>query len=173
MLSHGDKVELIGRYLDDSGLRVMVETGLYGGGGSGMNFTARLDLYVIVDKDEENCRIARDNYPPPLTTVLCGDSGVLMPRVLADLQGPALFWLDAHLVVDIDETEALDEWPCPLLAELDALNGWLYAPESTVLIDDVRLFGSYGWPARSQVLASLDAWTVEDRDDVIRCTPRA
>jgi len=172
LLSHGDKVELIGRYLADSGLTTMVETGLYGGGGSGMNFP-QLDEYLIIDKDPENCRVARENFPPPRTHVLCGDSGALLEYAVAHLTGPALFWLDAHLVVDIDETDALDEWPCPLMRELAALNGWLYAPESTVLIDDVRLLGSYGWPARPDVLAQLDAWVVEDRDDVIRCTPRA
>ena len=169
MFSHGDKVDLIGRYLADSGRRVMVETGLYGGGGSGMNFVDRLDLYVILDMDAENCLTARANFPAAV--VVSGDSGKTLPGLLERLHVPALFWLDAHLVADIDETAALDKWPCPLLDELAAIHAWPHAYTSTILIDDVRLFGSYGWPNRADVLAACHGWQLAEADDILRLTP--
>ena len=173
MFSHAEKVELIRRYLVDSGCKVMVETGLYGGGGSGMNFagTPLLDCYVILDKDPENCRIAKDNYPD--AHVICGDSAKTLPGLLARLKVPALFWLDAHLVVDLDEMEALDEWPCPLLGELAAIKAWPHWALSTILIDDVRLLGSYGWPNRADTLAACDGWPAVDEHDILRLTPHA
>lgn len=171
MFSHADKVDLLGSYLTDSRARVLVETGLYGGGGSGMNFVDRVAQYVILDKDPGNCRIAKDNYPDAL--VICGDSGREMPGLLSRLHVPALFWLDAHLVVDLDETDALDEWPCPLLAELEAIRAWEHGYTSTVLIDDLRLLGSYGWPSPWDVLGACSGWAFAEGNDIIRLTPRA
>jgi hypothetical protein len=169
LLSHAEKVELLGQYLTDSQARVLVETGLYGGGGSGMNFVDRIGQYIILDMDEGNCRIAKENFPDAL--VVCGDSGTTLPGVLARLHVPALFWLDAHLVVDIDETEALDEWPCPLLPELAAIAAWEHGAASTVLIDDIRLLGSYGWPSRGDVLGACSGWALAEAHDIIRLTP--
>lgn len=177
MLSHADKVELIRGYLDMSGLKVMVETGLYGGGGSGMNFLSTLERYIVLDKDPQNCATAREYHPAQIAagtvSVVEGDSGARLPGVLRRLDGPAFFWLDAHLVVDIDEVDALDQWPCPLLRELEAVRAWPWAFRSTVLIDDVRLFGSYGWPDRASVLAACDGWAVHEAQDILCLTPHA
>lgn len=171
MLTHAEKVELIRGYLNACGSRIMVETGLYGGGGSGMNFAREglLDLYVILDLSEENCDLAKQSFPD--AWVICGDSAQTIRVALAQIHQPCLFWLDAHLVADIDTTEALDLNPCPLVGELEAIRAWPHAHASTILVDDVRLFGSYGWPTASAVHALTDGWQVAEADDVLRLTP--
>jgi len=94
-------------------------------------------------------------------TLLHGDSGKLLPGVLAKLPGPALVWLDAHWSHDLGTAPTA----CPLLAEIAAV---VNAPVRCVtLIDDARLFtGRDGWPALADIEA---AFGYEGRvvDDVI------
>lgn len=164
-LAYGEKLELLRSYLQASGLRTMVETGLYNGRGSGMELADLLDTYYIIDVSEEQIVAAiKQGY----TDVWTGDSGVLMPGVLASLHKPAFFWLDAHLVSTEDEPNA-----SPLLAELAAIVAWPHATTSTVLIDDVRLMARKGWPSLEQVLAVCESvWSCTVARDVLRCVPR-
>ena len=64
--------------------------------------------------------------------------------------------------------------PTPLLEELKAILTWEHAPASVVLVDDMRLLGQPGWPARAD-LAGLDLgeiWDAEETADILRLTPR-
>jgi hypothetical protein len=99
-----------------------------------------------------------------------GDSGSILPRVLAALEHPALFWLDGHYMGSGTARADLDS---PVQAELTsllrhAIRGHL------VLIDDARLFtGKDGYPT----LEALRAWIERERPgtrveveaDIIRC----
>ena len=103
--------------------------------------------------------------------LLLGDSGSLLPDVLASLDHPALFWLDGHYMGGSTARAELDS---PVQAELSSLvrhrvRGHL------VLIDDARLFdGGAGYPT----LDELRAWMARERPgtrveveaDIIRCT---
>ena len=102
--------------------------------------------------------------------VRTGDSAYLLPMLLASRNGPAFFWLDAHLV-----EEAYEENSSPLDAELAAILAWPHAAGSVVLIDDVRMMGREGWPAVRGVLEQAYVrpghWAMEVKDDILRLTP--
>lgn len=96
----------------------------------------------------------------PNVRVLQGDSGTRLRQLVAELQGPAVFWLDAHWSgLDTAGREA----ECPLIAELTILND---APhEHSLLVDDARLFAAppprphraEKWPDLGAVLDALRA----------------
>ncbi len=66
---------------------------------------------------------------------LQGDSATRIREVVAALEEPALFWLDAHWSgLDTAGREA----ECPLLAEVAAINASPWG--HVVLVDDARLF---------------------------------
>lgn len=160
LLEGGGKVQVLRDYLQKTGLRTLVETGLYEGRGSGGSCLDLLDSLVIIDISPDNCDKAGRNYPS--ARVIQGDSGEVLPAILPDL-GPALFWLDAHAV-----TDDLEENHSPLLAELDAILAWPHAAQSVVLIDDVRMMGLPGWPTLDDVLALSDGWEATVKDDILR-----
>lgn len=165
LLEGSGKVQVLRDYLQKTGLRTLVETGLYEGAGSGGGCIDLLDSLVIIDISPENCDKAGRNYPS--ARVIQGDSAEVLPAILPDL-GPALFWLDAHYVVDYDTEDVLDKYPVPLIRELSAIVSWQHAPQSVVLVDDVRLFGAYGWPTLDDVLALADRWNATVKDDILR-----
>lgn len=71
----------------------------------------------------------------PHIRVLGGDSGNVLQEVLAGLDQPAVFWLDAHW--SGSNTAGVDA-ECPVLAEISLLNR--LAQPHAVLVDDARLF---------------------------------
>jgi hypothetical protein len=168
VLQQSEKHRLVLEYAQPYG--VLVETGLWNG--QGATATAKeqrpeLACYAI-DIAEKNVIRVRLRGVAAWT----GDSGVLLPRLLAPIERPACFWLDAHSATEGDDYLAAH--PSPLLAELHAILAWPHADRSTVLVDDLRLLGAPGWPARSE-LAELDLgvrWHAEDADDILRLTPR-
>lgn len=173
-LSPAEKQAVIHSYLEAGGYDLMIETGIWAGNGAGHQMRD-LATIVMVDIDQGNCDAAR-RYAGigvhPVYTV-CGDSAVALADVLRVFDRPALFWLDAH---SVEELDGKTESPCPLLAELEAILAWPHAAASTVLIDDRRLLGEqYGWPEVAEVAALLhshDYWTVDVDQDIIRSVPR-
>lgn len=106
----------------------------------------------------------------PRVTLLLGDSGIVLPQVLATLDHPALFWLDGHYMGEGTARAQLDT---PVTQELAALLGHQVRGH-VVLIDDARLFdGTDGYPTIAEVRAQVErerpgsALRVES--DIIRC----
>lgn len=171
------KVLLLAEYLDAWGLRTLVETGLYLGGGSGFGVLDRLERYVVIDAQMDNCRDASRHLADlgawtPLWGVHCGDSARVLPAQLPLLDGPALFWLDAHA---ISADEGLPGFP--LVRELEAVASWEHGPRSVVLVDDLRMMdgGLDGSPGLDWIRGYADScelWDRAERDDVMRLTPR-
>ncbi len=153
--------------------RFIVETGVWQGNGSCMRFAQQATQtdpgseYVGVELDRGSAELAwRRGFD-----VRVGDSAELLPGLLAARNGPAFFWLDAHLVV-----EAYERNHSPLRAELAAILAWPHAAGSVVLIDDVRMMGRDGWPGLRELLEQAyvrpGLWQVELREDILRLTPR-
>jgi hypothetical protein len=86
--------------------------------------------------------------------------------VLASLDSPTLFWLDAHPCTD----RAARSTAIPLLAELAAIAEHP-VNNHAVLIDDMRLMGTAGFP-RTEELA-LPAYRFEQVGDIGVLTPDA
>jgi hypothetical protein len=106
----------------------------------------------------------------PHVELLVGDSAVVLPRVLRQIQHPALFWLDGHFM---GGSTARAEEDSPVRHELSAL---LSHPVRAhlVLIDDARLFdGSAGYPTISELRSWIErerpGSDVQVQDDMIRC----
>jgi hypothetical protein len=174
------KTETLVGYAEEYGLDVLIETGLDRGRGSGMGYG--FGHYIVLDYGKENVAAAQAaGFDARL-----GDSGLLMSDALAVLDGPALFWLDAH-GIDCHSRQVIsaEEFPgwekMPLLRELEAIAGWDYAEDSVVLIDDMPAMaywvsvGSGGGPDWRAFDAFLDGlfvrWERELRDGILRLTP--
>ena len=100
--------------------RFLVETGVWEGRGSLMQFASEGTEYVAVETDRSSAELAwARGYD-----VRVGDSAELLPDILAARDGPAFFWLDAHLV-----TEAYEVNHSPLMAELETILLWPYAAD--------------------------------------------
>jgi hypothetical protein len=107
----------------------------------------------------------------PHIRILEGDSGVVLPEILAQVHEPAVFWLDGHYS---GPGSARADRDTPIEAELAAI-GDHAVRNHVILIDDAREFGTGDYPS-AEALTSLlrthyPASTIEIRDDILRCTP--
>lgn len=102
-----------------------------------------------------------------------GDSAQVLPRLLADLDEPAVFWLDAHWCGG--ET-ARGTRETPIVQELLAI---LNHPIRThaILVDDAWIFGTGDYPPLGFVLDllrhALPEAVVEVRFGVVHAIPKA
>jgi len=153
-------------------LTTLVESGTYLGD---MVAAVRKHFERIysIELGPELAERARDRFAgDPGVTILCGDSGTVLPGLLGTIERPCIFWLDGHYS---GGNTALGEVATPILRELDGILD--LAPGShVILIDDARLFtGEDGYPRLEDVSELLRhrrpsaAFAVED--DVIRIFP--
>lgn len=164
-LGYAAKLDVLRDYATRYPCGVFIETGLYGGRGSGMALLDLFRRYIAVDIDPANCDAACEVSPH--AEIWQGDSGSELPPILAGVSEPAMFWLDAHVVCEPDDPAGHS----PLLAEIAAILAWPHAAQSVVLIDDVRLMGTAGWPTEAQVWDAIgDSWASEIREDIWRLT---
>ncbi len=106
----------------------------------------------------------------PRVTVLHGNSADLLPGILAELDVPALFWLDGHFSGGI--TGGPKE--PPILDELRAVLGHP-VKNHVIIIDDARLFrGREGYPRIKDVWALLagSGYDMIVQSDLIRIQRR-
>lgn len=128
--------------------RTFIETGTYRG-----DMLARLmgiyDRLYSIERDPEFYRAAaRRFHNSPHVKVCHDDSAVALSRILAEVSGPCVVWLDAHPAPG-------EPGEVPLLAELRAV---LAHPGGghRVVIDDIRGFsGERGWPSLAEIVELL------------------
>jgi hypothetical protein len=125
---------------------VFVESGTYlGGTVAFMRPHARRIISVEIEPtlyEAARRRFANDRN----VELLLGDAATVIPEVAAELQRPALLWLDGHFTGGVNTMagEAVEPAPGILesLGRLDLPSGM------TVVVDDVRLFGrGEGFPS--------------------------
>ncbi|BAN69810.1 O-methyltransferase [endosymbiont of unidentified scaly snail isolate Monju] len=119
------------------GLSVFVETGTYRGK---MVFAMRpyFGRIVSIELAEELAQRAQTLFSTcPEVTIVQGDSAERLVEVLADLDEPALFWLDGHY--SGGET-GHGRKSTPILEELEAIYGHDVA-DHVIAIDDALCFG--------------------------------
>jgi hypothetical protein len=148
-------------------LKTLIETGTYYGDmveaqrrrfGRIISIELSRDLHRSAVKRFSNARNV---------TILEGDSGLLLPRVLSERQEACLFWLDGHYSAGVTARGDLET---PILKELDAIlsHPWPHV----VLVDDARCFGQGDYPSidgiRASVVDRRPGWTVSVADDIIR-----
>ena len=84
-----------------------------------------------------------------------GDTRQVLGRIVPQLTGPAVFWLDAHWSAGKTAGETNE---CPILAEIAILNASPY--DHMILIDDARLFMAPP-PPPHRLDQWPDIWTIE------------
>jgi hypothetical protein len=166
-MPHLLKQRVIQEYAREFHLPVLVETGT--------NYAHMIyvqkghfgEIYSI-ELDAHKAESARRKFAGnPNIHILEGDSGVVLPKLLPDLKGRCIFWLDGH---DF-------EMSTPVKLELDALFGGTTG-EHVILIDDANWFnGSGGYPTLDELRRRVDreypGGRMEVKDNIIRiCRPR-
>ena len=104
--------------------------------------------------------------------ILQGDSGQVLPQLLANIAEPALFWLDGHYSADIT---AKGEKETPIMKELGNISRHP-VKQHVILIDDARCFdGTHDYPTLKELEGiARQYWpdsTFEVRDDIVRIAP--
>jgi hypothetical protein len=167
------KQRIVKAILRESGVDTVVETGTFTGDMVAA-LVGRASRIVSVELDDTLYeRAVRRFASIPTVELLHGDSALLLPRVVEQLAGPALFWLDGHYA---GSGTARTNVASPISEEVAAL---LNHPASghVVLIDDARYFtGEDGYPTvdalRGAILARQPEADFVVKDDIIHWTSR-
>jgi hypothetical protein len=152
-------------------VRVFVETGTYRGETT-LALREVVDRCVTIELDPTLHAGAQRKFAgKDGIELMHGESGDLIIEVLATLDEPALFWLDAHYSGP-GTARGVDD--SPILRELDAI---LRHPvkDHVVIIDDAREFvGANGYPTvrRLAKLVGRHGYAIRIRDDLIRVYAR-
>ena len=162
----------VAQYGHRFGLHTLVETGTYYGE-MVASMRRHFDRIYSIELDPKLAEISRHRFASDTgISVLEGDSQVLIPQVVAELDHPALFWLDAGYYGVHPANGDLSR----LLTELRAILS-SPIPNHVVLMDDARCFVG----AKNKFTAAeLVAWIekefpgrkAEIARDIFRVTPR-
>jgi len=153
------------------GLDTLVETGTYLGD-TVATLRPRFRRVISIELSAQLAAAASERFTAtPGVTILEGDSAQLLPSVLADLNGPALFWLDGHWSGGVTARGDVDS---PVVAELEAVLSDRY--QHVVLIDDARCFvGWDGYPTLTELRGLIGRLRpnakVAVRDDIVSVVP--
>ena len=156
------KREMLLEYKKRHNLQILVETGTFKGD-TVEAMRGEFKKVYSIELSEKFYGEAKKRFAGVSNVELHqGDSGKVMPEVVAKLDAPTLFWLDGHY-----------SW-----GELEAIFAGMKQP-FVVLIDDARCFrhvGAVDYPA----VSDIEKWVVERRPDLalevamdcIRIAPR-
>jgi hypothetical protein len=145
---HIAKQEMILKYASRFNISVFVETGTY--------MAYMIDAMKGRFKELYSIELSKTLYERAINKFadyshihfLNGDSGAELPKLLATLNRPCLFWLDGHYSGGVTAKADLET---PIIMELGTI---LEHPikEHVVLIDDARLFnGTNDYPTIDQL----------------------
>jgi predicted O-methyltransferase YrrM len=169
---HAVKVRAVLSAARRHGLPVLLETGTFEGEMARKCRRAFEAIHTIELDPGLAARAARRLGRWPSIHVHQGDSAEVMPRILARVAEPVLFWLDGHYS---GEGTAHGACETPLPEELAAIARRAH-PGDVVLIDDLRLLGSGAYPdveaVRSILAAAHPGHVLTMADDMLRWEPR-
>jgi hypothetical protein len=117
---------------------------------------------VSVEMDEALWRGAARRFSKhPHVEVVRGDAEQEIPRIVAGIGEPPLIWLDGHYS---GEGTAHGEHAEPAVAILEGLGGVGVQPGTTIVVDDLRLFGRLPEFPSLESLTSVahEAWPEAD-----------
>jgi len=166
------KQQLIRDLARRCGIKVLVETGTYGGSTIAASLGVFARLYSIELSAglhaAARCRFALWRK----VKLYQGDSARELPKVLEELREPALFWLDAHYS---GQDTARADSDTPVAQELQMIARHPVR-DHVILIDDARLFdGKNGYPTLEHCRQTAQrCWSSHQfsvAEDVIRIVP--
>lgn len=164
---------IVRSFLRKYGLKTFVETGTYLGDTVAAIATDPHVQAISIELSPEYFKAAASRFASyPNVKLLQGDSGQLLPSVVASLSEPALFWLDGHYSGGRTGQGDLDT---PISAELQTI---LMSPVAghVILIDDMRCFdGKHDYPHLDELMSLIRShghYRTEISADIMRLTPR-
>ena len=167
------KRKVLTAYLQCYGLKQFIETGTHLGDTLSYIAQNKTVEAISIELNEAYYRAAVERFKNYRNiTVLQGDSGVVLPRLVRELTQPALFWLDGHYS---GGSTSQGEMDTPVSAELESI---LASPirGHVVLVDDARCFdGTHDYPHLDQLMATVrqdGQYDIEVSADIIRLTPK-
>ncbi|MDD5517857.1 MAG: hypothetical protein PHV98_00715 [Candidatus Omnitrophica bacterium] len=122
---------------DEFGIQTFIETGTYKAGTTtwaSQNFKRVISIEGYEEYYDKAVKICAD-YPN--IKLLYGDSREKLPLALSKLKKPALIWLDAHWLGNVEMSSGT-EGECPLEKELEAIKN--FNQKHIILIDDAHCF---------------------------------
>jgi hypothetical protein len=153
-----------------------VETGTYKGDSSFWAAAYFKNVYTIeIDSDISKSTSERPDCPLNIKFYI-GNSRNVLPKLVDELEGSSLFWLDGHWCFDAGGKDA----ECPLLDEIQALKNLI---DPIIFIDDARCFlgplplphKAEDWPSIDKIFSLLKSLFPNNyttiQDDVIMCVP--
>lgn len=157
-------------------LVAFVETGTFQGRTT-RAMTAHFDHVLTVEGSYARYQAVKNTLPDTVTAYY-GDSGVVLPQMLADANAPCLVFLDAHWISNgrpADDDPLQEGAHCPLMAELAAIA--LDAPH-VVVIDDLHFFmrpnnRAGDWPSLDEIINALPGRYVFDYAGMLVAVPNA
>jgi hypothetical protein len=173
-LPNWGKQQVVRSYAERFAPSVFVETGTYKGKMVYAMMPYVKTIYSI-ELDQAHFANARKRFAGYENIhILQGQSGQVLPEVLAEIREPCLFWLDAHWS---GGSTAKGELETPIMQEMRCILAHPLAARHVVLIDDARCFtGQNDYPSLEALEAGIRAghsdWAFEVRDDIIRAHAR-
>ncbi len=169
---HQYKQAVIEAYQRAAGLDVLVETGTFMGHMVEAQRRNFKQIHSIEISEKLWADVVKRFEQYKHIHLHLGDSSHRLPEIVAQLECPALFWLDGHY--SAGET-GKGETECPIFAELDAI--FNDAPhDHIILIDDARCFvGEHDYPTIDELKAYLSQkntnFECTVKNDLIRIVP--
>lgn len=156
-------------YANKFGLREMIETGTHEGNTLAA-VREQFERLTSIELSEHYHTLASRRFDGDTgVRLLHGDSAQVLPEVVAELDRPALFWLDGHYSQGLTARGKTDT---PISQELEAvLSDRRF--EHVALIDDARLFrGVDDYPTLAALYETIQkvrpGYTMRVEDDIIR-----
>lgn len=156
-----------------NGIQNLIETGTF----KGEMVEAQRENFrtiVTIELQESLCEAAKKRFEQfSHIHVLHGDSSRMLPEAMRMIEGPTVFWLDAHYSKG---TTARGVSETPILNEL-SLIAKRGQDGDVILIDDARHFGLHpGYPRmakiRKFVLENWPSYSFKVETDIIRIEPQ-
>ncbi|MGA3209331.1 MAG: hypothetical protein ABSE05_16105 [Syntrophales bacterium] len=166
---HIVKQEIVKSYAKRFNVNAFIETGTF----MGEMIDAVVNTFSKIISIEFDSVLAQEAqnkfFLHSHVNVIHGDSGEVLPEVMAVINEPCLFWLDAHYSGSVTAKSDLET---PIAKELGTL---LDHPcsDHVILIDDAREFtGNNDYPIldklRKMIMAKRPDLIMQVKDDIIR-----
>jgi hypothetical protein len=164
------KQRIVKQYIEEFSPDIFIETGTYKGKMVYAVIPYIEEIYSI-ELDQRHFQKAKKRFAGyPNIHIIQGQSGEELPKILANIHGRCLFWLDAHYS---GGSTAKGDTQTPIMQELECILNHEKAAEHVILIDDARLFiDENDYPIIEElkqfILDIHPGWTIEVKDDIIR-----
>ena len=168
---HIVKQMAIKEYQKKFDLKILVETGTYLGDMVEAQRNHFQKIYSIELSKKLFRRATKRFKADSHITILNGDSGIVLNKLLPAIDKPALFWLDGHYSEGITAKGAKE---CPVVEELEAILKSDYY--HIILVDDARLFnGTRDYPTLDEIKQIFEkhnrVYSLTVKDDIISLIP--